>query len=84
MSWARRQFVRAAFAAGAGALTLGLSRAAKAQEKLSKLEAAYQDGPKDDQACSECTKFQPPAACSVVAGDISSRGWCNLFEEAPE
>lgn len=60
---------------------------AQAQEKpeqLSKPEAEYQDSPKNDQQCSECTKFQPPKGCAVVAGDISPRGWCKLYEAPPE
>lgn len=60
---------------------------APAQEKpakLSKPEAEYRDLPKNDQQCSECTKFQPPKGCSVVAGDVSPRGWCKLYEAPPE
>jgi hypothetical protein len=44
----------------------------------------YQDSPKNNEQCSECTKFQPPKGCSVVAGDISPRGWCKLYEAPPE
>jgi hypothetical protein len=73
--------------AGAGLLMLRMRASAHAEqqaEKLSKPEAEYQDAPKHDQQCSECTKFQPPKACSVVAGDISPRGWCKLYEAPPE
>ena len=74
-------------AAGAGLLLLEASPRAQAQqsqEKLSQSDAAYQASPKNDQQCSECTKFQPPKGCSVVAGDISPRGWCKLYEAPPE
>ena len=57
---------------------------ARAQQKLSKRDAAYQDTPRDDHACGECTLFQPPSACKVVEGEISEHGWCKLFEESPE
>ena len=74
--------------ASAGLLLLGASTRARAQaqqqEKLSKPEAEYQDTPKNDQQCSECTKFQPPKGCSVVSGDISAKGWCKLYEAPPE
>ncbi len=60
------------------------ARAQQSQEKLSKSDSAYQDSPKNDQQCSECTKFQPPKGCSVVAGDINPRGWCKLYEAPPE
>lgn len=81
---ARRQLLAAA---GTGLLILQSRMPARAQEKqakLSKPESEYQDSPKNDQQCSECTKFQPPKRCSVVAGDISPRGWCKLYEAAPE
>ena len=76
--------------AGAGLLMLRVRAPARAQaqqqqqEKLSKFEADYQDTPKNDQQCSECTKFQPPKGCSVVSGDISAKGWCKLYEAPPE
>jgi hypothetical protein len=73
--------------ASAGLLMLRVPVAAHAEEKqkkLSKSEAAYQDTPKNDQQCSECTRFQPPKGCSVVSGDIDPRGWCKLYEAPPE
>lgn len=81
---ARRRLIAAA---SAGLLILRARASARAQEqqaKLSKPEADYQDSPKNDQQCSECTKFQPPKGCSVVAGDISPKGWCKLYEAPPE
>ena len=73
--------------AGTGLLILRTGATAQAEEKqakLSKPEAEYQDSPKNNQQCSECTKFQPPKGCSVVAGDISPRAWCKLYEAPPE
>lgn len=72
--------------AGAGLLMLRAQAQAQQQqqEKLSKPEAEYQDAPKNNQQCSECTKFQPPKGCSVVSGDISPKGWCKLYEAPPE
>jgi len=34
---------------------------------------------KNNQQCSEHTKFQPSKGCSVI-GDIRSKGWCKLYE----
>jgi hypothetical protein len=65
-------------------LTLDAADRARAQQKLSKQDAAYQDTPRDDHLCSGCTQFQPPQSCNVVDGEISPRGWCKLFEEPPE
>jgi hypothetical protein len=81
---ARRRLIAVA---GAGLLMLKVRQPAQAQqsqEKLSKPDSAYQDTPKNDQQCSECTKFQPPKGCSVVSGDISAKGWCKLYEAPPE
>jgi hypothetical protein len=78
---ARRRLIAAA---SAGLLMLRIPARAQAQEQLSKPEAEYQDAPKNDQQCSECTKFQPPKGCSVVTGDISPKGWCKLYEAPPE
>lgn len=74
-------------ATGMGLFMLQTCLRAQAQqspEKLSKSDAAYQESPKNDQQCSECTKFQPPKGCSVVSGDISPKGWCKLYEAPPE
>ena len=47
---------------------------------MSKAEAAYQDEPKNGQACSACVHFQPASnTCKVVQGSISPKGWCNQF-----
>lgn len=82
---ARRRLIAAA---GAGLLMLPAGARVKAQQsednKLTKPDAAYQDAPKNDQQCSECTKFQPPQGCSVVDGAISPKGWCKLYEAPPE
>jgi hypothetical protein len=79
---ARRRLI---LAGTAGLLLLPVcARAEESSEKLSKADAEYQDSPKNDQQCSICTKFQPLASCSVVAGDISPRGWCKLYEAPPE
>ena len=53
---------------------------AAAQQKVSQVEALYQDQPKDGRSCAACTLFRPPAACVVVAGAISPHGWCRFFD----
>lgn len=50
-----------------------------AQGKVSKESADYQDKPKGDQMCSNCAHFVPPAACVVVAGEISPQGWTKYW-----
>ena len=55
------------------------SKETVAQAKLPKSAVAYQDHPKGNQDCSNCNLFQPPNACKNVAGDISPKGWCNIW-----
>jgi hypothetical protein len=76
---------RLILAGAAGALVLGARAGAQQKaEKLSKADSEYQDSPKNNQQCSECTKFQPPQGCSIVDGAISPKGWCKLYEAPPE
>lgn len=41
--------------------------------------AAYQDTPKGDQQCSNCSLFQEPDGCTIVDGSISPAGWCKFW-----
>jgi hypothetical protein len=63
-------------AAGAAALLLPLRQAAA---KMKQSSVAYQDSPKGDQKCSNCSLFQEPNACTLVDGDISPEGWCRFW-----
>ncbi len=55
------------------------ARSARAQSKISKTEASYQDTPHELEKCSLCAYFQPPGGCQLVDGTISPNGWCKLF-----
>jgi hypothetical protein len=63
-------------AAGAAAVLLPVRRAAA---KMSQPSVAYQDSPKGDQECSNCSLFQEPNACTLVDGEISPKGWCKFW-----
>jgi len=63
-------------AAGAAALLLPLKQAVA---KMNQKSVAYQDTPKDDQKCSNCSLFQEPNACTLVDGEISPEGWCRFW-----
>jgi hypothetical protein len=69
--------------AGAVSLTALASRtfvgAAHAQQKVAKSVVQYQDAPKAGHQCSGCSNFLAPDGCKVVAGKISSRGWCTIW-----
>lgn len=47
--------------------------------KTSQAQAQYQNHPKADQKCANCTNFLPPASCKLVEGRISADGWCALW-----
>jgi len=63
-------------AAGAAAILLPTRQAAA---KMSQPSVAYQDTPKGDQECSNCSLFQEPNACTLVDGEISPKGWCKFW-----
>lgn len=64
------------FVAGAAALFAAVRQAAA---KMAPKAAAYQDTPKGDQECSNCSLFQAPKACQLIDGDISASGWCKYW-----
>ena len=75
----RRQLIVAALAALAVVLTCPRARA---QQKMSKQEAEYQDSPKDIRMCATCSLFVLPKSCKVVEGDVSPSGWCKAYAMA--
>ena len=65
-------------AAAAGvAVLFGL--VTKAAAKMSQKSVDYQDTPKNDQECSNCSLFQEPNSCTIVDGEISPKGWCKFW-----
>jgi High potential iron-sulfur protein len=66
----------AAYAVGAAASLVPLKQAAA---KMSQQSVAYQESPKGDQQCSNCSLFQAPNTCTLVDGNISSAGWCKFW-----
>jgi len=83
----RRSLLRnVAFAAG-GAAVLGtavsVTRVAEAQTKVAQSAVSYQDTPKGAQQCDNCSQWQPPSSCKVVAGTIKPTGWCRFYVKKP-
>jgi hypothetical protein len=74
----RAALTRTALAFGAAAAA-AVGRQAAAQEKISQAAAKYQVMPKGNDRCEVCANFQPPSACQFVQGEISPKGWCQLF-----
>mgnify|MGYP001167494598 CR=1 FL=1 len=74
----RRTIVIRSVACAAGAAAL-LGPIREAAAKMAQTAVAYQESPKGDQQCSNCSLFQPPNACTLVDGTISPSGWCKFW-----
>lgn len=75
----RRALVGGAALVAGVAATTRVSRSEAAQQKVSQVDAKYQDQPKGQQRCEICLQFQPPNSCKIVEGPISLKGWCQYF-----
>jgi hypothetical protein len=62
------------------AMMLAGTGTGRAQQKMSKQTAQYQDSPKGDQKCQGCRFFVAEASCQLVEGEISPNGWCRLYQ----
>jgi hypothetical protein len=51
----------------------------EASAKMAQKAIEYQDTPKGDQECSNCSLFQEPNSCTLVDGEISPKGWCKFW-----
>ncbi len=76
----RNVLVKAAGAATGAAIIFATTPAhAKVPQKTVK----YQDTPKGDQACENCSLFEAPSSCKTVDGTISPQGWCMVYAKKP-
>ena len=74
----RRDLFRSAAIAVGGAALLAESTT-PALALMPQKAAGYQDKPKGKQMCSNCSHFEPPSSCGLVAGKISPNGWCRFY-----
>jgi len=52
--------------------------------KASKSQARYQDHPKGNDCCKDCTMFRSPQSCTAVEGAVKPSGWCSYFDKAEQ
>ena len=78
MALSRRTIVTRSVAGAAGAAVL-LGLITEASAKMAQKSVEYQDTPKVDQECSNCSLFQEPSSCTLVDGEISPKGWCKFW-----
>jgi High potential iron-sulfur protein len=83
---ARRSFLlSSAEVAGLATITVLTCRSGPATAKAAKSDFMYQDHQHDGKSCDQCKFFSPSGpnldtgSCSIVAGTISSEGWCAAF-----
>jgi hypothetical protein len=67
--------------AAAGAAIIGTTTPAHA--KVPQKTVKYQDTPKGDQTCENCSLFEAPSSCKTVDGTISPQGWCMVYAKKP-
>ena len=72
----RTLLASAAVAGSVPILGLGVN---PAMAKVSQAAVAYQDKPKGDQSCVNCSLFEAPSSCKTVDGAISPDGWCRIW-----
>jgi len=70
-------------AVGLAGAALVPGRATAGTSKLDQRSAAYQPTPKGKARCDNCTQWQQPDACKVVAGKINPAGWCVVYARKP-
>ena len=78
MALSRRTIVTRSVAGAAGAAVL-LGLVTEVSAKMAQKAVEYQDTPKGDQQCSNCSLFQEPNSCTLVDGEISPAGWCKFW-----
>jgi hypothetical protein len=74
----RRGLLRGVAAMIGGAAAL-LAAGGTAIAKMAQKAAGYQDKPKGDQSCANCTLFKAPDSCTLVDGTITPGGWCRFY-----
>jgi hypothetical protein len=74
----RRKVMRSMIGGVSAGLLLRISPT-KAEEKMTRQQADYQDTPHGLYSCGMCSLFEPPKYCKVVAGEVSRDGWCRVF-----
>jgi hypothetical protein len=61
-------------------MMLAATGPSRAQTKMPKQTAQYQDSPNGDQKCEGCRFFVEGGSCRLVEGKISPNGWCRLYQ----
>jgi len=66
-------------AVAGGIAMLGTMASEVAFAKATQKAAGYQDTPKGEQRCDNCSQFEAPSSCKIVEGEINPGGWCRVY-----
>ena len=77
--WMSRRALLSSTTALAAAIVLAGTGTGRAQAKMPKQTAQYQDSPNGDQKCAGCRFFIEGGSCRLADGEISPNGWCRLY-----
>lgn len=75
----RRQLMEIALVIAAACFAPHMLGKSRAEDKMTREQAKYQEMPKGIYSCALCSLFEPPESCKVVEGDVSKNGWCRAF-----
>jgi hypothetical protein len=76
--WSRRNAILTLAGGVSASLTLRIPHG-RADDKMTRTQAQYQDTPNGIYSCATCSLFERPKSCKVVEGDVSEDGWCKAF-----
>ena len=62
-----------------GGMALLAGTTSEAEAKMPQKASQYQTMPKGPSDCGNCSHFEPPKSCGIVAGTISPKGWCRFY-----
>jgi hypothetical protein len=76
--WSRRDALLTLAGGITASAVQGISQS-RANDKMTKQQAKYQDTPNSIYSCGNCSLFERPKSCKVVEGEVSEDGWCKAF-----
>ena len=77
----RRGFFDRVMLAAAGGAALMLVGTSAALAKVKKVTAKYRSSPKSGKSCGGCKHYKGSGRCALVAGTVSSSGYCRYYSK---
>ena len=77
----RRGFLDRIMLTAAGGAAFIVAGTSAALAKVAKATAKYRSSPKSGKSCSGCKHYKGSGRCALVAGKVSSSGYCNYYSK---